>query len=206
MAGGLFELRKDSITGWWVAVVVDREFDPARFRRPAKMLGHEPADCANCHQPPGDGVRVRMLKPDAFTVAGTEREAKEAGHAEREPELGLVGDPPAGDAVLAQLEQPASHRRLRSLAHCLVDFLGGRSLEYGLPPALPSLAPVECCPPHRRAHPSPLLPVWRRAPGDGPAHGPPAGGNYPRPPRPSSPTAAEGLFQPIQGSGCARRR
>ena len=26
MAGGLFELRRDDITGWWVATVVDREF------------------------------------------------------------------------------------------------------------------------------------------------------------------------------------
>jgi UDPglucose--hexose-1-phosphate uridylyltransferase len=109
MAGGLFELRKDSVTGWWVAVVVDREYDPARFRRPAEMLGQEPADCANCHQPPGDGVRVRMLKHDAFTVAGTEREAKESGHEEREPELGLVGDRGSWQTIVAP---PGHHEPL----------------------------------------------------------------------------------------------
>ena len=38
MPRGLFELRKDAITGWWVAVVVDREFDRARFARPAEQL------------------------------------------------------------------------------------------------------------------------------------------------------------------------
>ena len=37
MPGGLFELRRDDITGWWVAVVVDREFDRSRF---ALRAGH----------------------------------------------------------------------------------------------------------------------------------------------------------------------
>ncbi len=31
MAGGLFELRKDAITGWWVATMVDRAFQRDRF-------------------------------------------------------------------------------------------------------------------------------------------------------------------------------
>ena len=30
MSQGLFELRKDAITGWWVATVVDRTFDRER--------------------------------------------------------------------------------------------------------------------------------------------------------------------------------
>ena len=38
MAGGLFELRRDDITGWWVAMVVDRQFDRARFARPARRV------------------------------------------------------------------------------------------------------------------------------------------------------------------------
>ena len=33
MAAGLFELRKDPITGWWVATVVDRAFHRDRFAR-----------------------------------------------------------------------------------------------------------------------------------------------------------------------------
>ena len=36
MAAGLFELRKDAITGWWVATVVDRAFHRDRFARPAR--------------------------------------------------------------------------------------------------------------------------------------------------------------------------
>lgn len=92
MAGGLFELRKDVITGWWVAVVVDRGFERQRFRVAARPVSEPDAPCQNCQQPPGDGVRVRVLKPQAFSVAGTAREARESGHDERGPGLGLVGD------------------------------------------------------------------------------------------------------------------
>ena len=57
MAGGLFELRKDSVTGWWVAVVVDREFQKERFQRPAQHIGQQPDECPNCNLPgPGRGA------------------------------------------------------------------------------------------------------------------------------------------------------
>ena len=36
VAAGLFELRKDAITGWWVATVVDRAFHRDRFALPAE--------------------------------------------------------------------------------------------------------------------------------------------------------------------------
>jgi UDPglucose--hexose-1-phosphate uridylyltransferase len=104
MARGLFELRRDEITGWWVAVVVDREFNLARFRRLAKPLGQDVADCPNCAAA-RDGSGVRMLKPQAFTVAGTEREAREAGAAERDPELGMLGDAGSYQTIIA----PAGH-------------------------------------------------------------------------------------------------
>ena len=100
MARGLFELRKDAVTGWWVAVVVDREFNPERFNRPAKRTGQEIDDCANCAAG-ADGVRLRMLKPDAFIVAGTERELKEAEPEGREPALGLVGDTGSWQTIVA---------------------------------------------------------------------------------------------------------
>lgn len=92
MAGGLFELRRDEITGWWVAVVVDREFDRSRFATHAGRVNADGVPCQNCDVALGDGVFLRTLKPDAFTVAGTRREAKAAGRDEREPALGLVGD------------------------------------------------------------------------------------------------------------------
>jgi UDPglucose--hexose-1-phosphate uridylyltransferase len=117
MARGLFELRKDSITGWWVAVVVDREFDRARFHRPAKFMNQEPADCANCHAE-GEGVRVRMLKPRAFTVAGTEREAREQHLEDRDPELGLVGDSGSWQTIIA----PAGHHEPFSRTSAQVGF------------------------------------------------------------------------------------
>ncbi len=93
MPGGLFELRRDDITGWWVAVVVDREFDRSRFALRAGAVGTAESRCQNCEVAIGDGVFVRMLKPQAFTVAGSEREAREGRRArEQEPGLGLLGE------------------------------------------------------------------------------------------------------------------
>jgi len=71
VSAGLFELRKDPITGWWVATIVDRDFDRSRFARAADAID-DGGDCQNCRLPPGDGVRVRILKDYAFHVVGTE--------------------------------------------------------------------------------------------------------------------------------------
>jgi UDPglucose--hexose-1-phosphate uridylyltransferase len=76
MGAGLFELRRDDITGWWVATVVDREFQRGRFALAAAQVDDDGA-CQNCTQPPGDGVRVRTLKDYAFNVVGTQGEARE---------------------------------------------------------------------------------------------------------------------------------
>ena len=76
MSAGLFELRKDPITGWWVATIVDRDFDRDRFARSAEPVP-DGGDCQNCRIPPGDGVRVRVLKDYAFHVIGTEQEREE---------------------------------------------------------------------------------------------------------------------------------
>ena len=76
MSAGLFELRKDPITGWWVATIVDRDFDRSRFARPATPID-DGGDCQNCRLPEGEGVRVRVLKDYAFHVVGTEQERDE---------------------------------------------------------------------------------------------------------------------------------
>ena len=76
MSAGLFELRKDPITGWWVATIVDRDFDRSRFARAAEAVP-DGGDCQNCRIPPGDGVRLRILKDYAFHVIGTEQERDE---------------------------------------------------------------------------------------------------------------------------------
>jgi galactose-1-phosphate uridylyltransferase len=76
MAAGLFELRKDPITGWWVATVVDRAFHRDRFARAAEQV-EDGGDCQNCRMPAGDGIRLRTLKDYAFHVVGTDDEARE---------------------------------------------------------------------------------------------------------------------------------
>jgi hypothetical protein len=76
MGAGLFELRRDAITGWWVATVVDRQFQRGRFSVAAAAVDDEGA-CQNCTQPPGGGVRVRTLKDFAFHVVGAQDEARE---------------------------------------------------------------------------------------------------------------------------------
>jgi UDPglucose--hexose-1-phosphate uridylyltransferase len=73
VSAGLFELRKDPITGWWVATIVDRDFDRSRFARPAAPID-DAGDCQNCRIPEGDGVRVRVLKDYAFNSVGTEQD------------------------------------------------------------------------------------------------------------------------------------
>jgi UDPglucose--hexose-1-phosphate uridylyltransferase len=95
MPGGLFELRRDDITGWWVATVVEREYDRSRFAQPAELVRPEGGACQNCDRAHHDGVWLRMLRQQAFTIAGGQREHEAAGREEREPEqegLGLLGD------------------------------------------------------------------------------------------------------------------
>jgi len=77
VAAGLFELRKDPITNWWVATVVDRAFHLDRFARAAEPVDDRVFGCANCSTPEGGGIRVRMLKDFAFHVVGTDDDARE---------------------------------------------------------------------------------------------------------------------------------
>ena len=111
MAGGLFELRRDDITGWWVAVVVDRGFDRARFAPEAAPVRDVTGHCQNCKPPPNEGTRIRVLKPQAFTIAGSEldqrrRDEDKAPASEDEGlRLGLVGDIGSWETIVA----PAEH-------------------------------------------------------------------------------------------------
>jgi UDPglucose--hexose-1-phosphate uridylyltransferase len=119
MAGGMFELRRDAITGWWVAVVVERGYDRARFARPAEAV-HQSGSCRNCNDPGGGGVRRWTVKPNAFSVAGTEREAREAAPAGdgRQQALGLVADAGSWGTILAP---PEEHR---AFAHAPAGVVG----------------------------------------------------------------------------------
>ena len=109
MAGGLFELRRDDITGWWVAVVVDREFDRTRFARSARRVRTPDEQCQNCASAPNERAWVRILKPQAFTIAGSEldrRGSRAARGQDRdgEPqdiEMGLLGDVGSWETIAA---------------------------------------------------------------------------------------------------------
>ena len=113
MAGGLFELRRDDITGWWVAVVVDREFHRSRFAREAAPVHDFGGRCQNCEPGANDRTRTRVLKPTAFTVAGSELErrrrdeGKEPSVEEPELRMGLMGDLGSWETIVAPFEHHA---------------------------------------------------------------------------------------------------
>ena len=79
MSRGLFELRKDSITGWWVAVVVDRDFERERFLGRPTDQGETLEDCPNCRLAAGrrrfaadaEGRRVHRRRHGARGTRGT---------------------------------------------------------------------------------------------------------------------------------------
>jgi UDPglucose--hexose-1-phosphate uridylyltransferase len=122
MPAGLFELRKDAITGWWVATIVDREFDRDRFRRTAEPVDDR-GDCRNCREPVGDGPRLRMLKDFAFDVVGTEDEARD-----RHADVAhlTLGDARAAGSWSTVVAPPAEHRRLDEVPAAVVrDLLAG---------------------------------------------------------------------------------
>jgi UDPglucose--hexose-1-phosphate uridylyltransferase len=120
MGAGLFELRKDPITGWWVATVVDRAFDRERFARRAEPVDDRVFGCANCSTPEGSGVRVRMLKDFAFHVVGTGEEA-------RELDRGLVQvaltEARATGSWRTILAPPKEHRPLHAVGNDLIEAL-----------------------------------------------------------------------------------
>lgn len=117
MAAGLFELRKDPMTGWWVATVVDREFHRDRFATPAEPIddgGH----CANCAEPEGDGVRLRVLKDFAFHVVGTDSEARALAAG-----LGQVSiaEARAAGSWRTVVAPPREHRPLHAVGSTVIE-------------------------------------------------------------------------------------
>jgi UDPglucose--hexose-1-phosphate uridylyltransferase len=120
---GLFELRKDAITGWWVATVVDRMFERERFATPAQPI-EDRGDCFNCRLPPGEGIRLRTLKDFAFTIAGTEEEAR--------ARVGSVAQVTISDARAAGswrtvVAPPGEHRALHAVGSATIEGLLARS-------------------------------------------------------------------------------
>ncbi len=119
MSAGLFELRKDPITGWWVATIVDRDFDRSRFARPALPID-DGDDCQNCRTPPGDGVRLRILKDYAFNVVGTE---DERGDQDRGVAQLTVSDARAAGSWRTIAAPPGEHRPLAQVGPLAEELL-----------------------------------------------------------------------------------
>ena len=126
MAAGLFELRKDPITGWWVATVVDRAFHRDRFARAAEPIDDAMFGCANCSNPPGDGVRLRMLKDFAFHVVGTDEQARDLDRDHGLAQVSLAQARATGSwrTVVAP---PKEHRPLHAVGSELIEGLVTRA-------------------------------------------------------------------------------
>ena len=123
MSQGLFELRKDAITGWWVATIIDRTFARERFATPAAQIDDR-GDCFNCRLPPGEGIRLRTLKDFAFTVAGTEEEARARGAAIAQV---TIDDARAAGAWRTVVAPPGEHRPLHAVGNATIEGLLRRS-------------------------------------------------------------------------------
>jgi UDPglucose--hexose-1-phosphate uridylyltransferase len=122
VAAGLFELRKDAVTGWWVATVVDRAFHRDRFARSADPID-DGGDCQNCRLPAGDGVRLRTLKDFAFHVVGTGEQAREL---EQSVAQVSIGDARASGSWRTIVAPPGEHRPLHAVgSETIVALLSG---------------------------------------------------------------------------------
>ncbi len=122
MSQGLFELRKDAITGWWVATMVDRTFARERFATPALPV-EDRGDCFNCRLPAGEGIRLRTLKDFAFTVAGTEEEARARGASVAQV---TMADARAAGAWRTVVAPPGEHRPLHAVGSAIIEGLLAR--------------------------------------------------------------------------------
>jgi galactose-1-phosphate uridylyltransferase len=116
MGAGLFELRRDAITGWWVATVVDRQFNRGRFALAAAPVDDGGA-CQNCNQPPGDGIRTRTLKDYAFHTVGSLDEAREL---ERSLAQVALSQARASGSWRTIVAPPGEHRPLQKVGRDLL--------------------------------------------------------------------------------------
>jgi UDPglucose--hexose-1-phosphate uridylyltransferase len=119
VTAGLFELRKDPITSWWVATVVDRAFHRDRFARPAEPVD-DGGDCQNCRQPEGDGIRLRVLKDYAFHTVGTEDEARELDRSVAQVAIAQARATGSWKTVVAP---PGEHRPLHAVGQATIEAL-----------------------------------------------------------------------------------
>ena len=118
MAAGLFELRRDPITNWWVATVVDRAFHRDRFARAAEPIDDSVFGCANCTTPDGGGIRMRMLKDFAFHVIGTGDDARELDRGLAQVALAQARATGSWRTIVAP---PKEHRALYAVGNVMIE-------------------------------------------------------------------------------------
>jgi UDPglucose--hexose-1-phosphate uridylyltransferase len=123
MAAGLFELRKDPITGWWVATIVDRAFHRDRFARSAEPID-DGDDCQNCRLPTGPGIRLRTLKDFAFHVVGTNQEARVLDGSVAQVALSQARASGSWRTIVAP---PGEHRPLHAVGNEIIEGLVGQA-------------------------------------------------------------------------------
>ncbi|HSL32926.1 MAG TPA: hypothetical protein VK871_04700 [Candidatus Limnocylindrales bacterium] len=123
MTAGLFELRKDPITGWWVATIVDRAFHRDRFARAAEAVD-DGGDCQNCRLPAGDGIRIRTLKDYAFHVVGTNEEARELDGTLVQVALSQARASGSWRTIVAPVGE---HRPLHAVGNAIIEGLVGEA-------------------------------------------------------------------------------
>jgi UDPglucose--hexose-1-phosphate uridylyltransferase len=99
-----------------VATVVDRQFHQERFSLRAELVDDGGA-CQNCSQPPGDGVRLRILKDYAFHVVGTNEEAREV---ERSLAQVALSQARASGSWRTIVAPPGEHRPLQVIGSGLL--------------------------------------------------------------------------------------
>ncbi len=113
---GMFELRRDPVTGWWSAIVTDRAFEHASFTMEAAPV--EGTHCRHCDDSPegdDDAVRRVVLRPNAFEIvprrAGVEPPGRAAAGGVARPAR-VVGDRgrAAGPPRAVRGRRPASRR------------------------------------------------------------------------------------------------
>ena len=124
MSAGLFELRKDPITGWWVATIVDRDFDRSRFARAAAPID-DGGDCQNCRTPAGR--RRPRPRPQGLRVP-RDRHRAGAGRARprASPRSRVAGARAAGSwrTIAAP---PGEHRPLAQVGDVAEQMLAARA-------------------------------------------------------------------------------
>ncbi|MDQ3879670.1 MAG: hypothetical protein M3295_01100 [Chloroflexota bacterium] len=126
----MFELRRDPVTGWWSAVVVDRAFEQSSFAVAAAAV--EGTHCRHCDESPGastdgggGGVRRVTLRHDAFHLIDQSKDsAAQMSLSEVEAALGsweILVAPRGHHERLADAAPPLAAALLRGLRDAMRD-------------------------------------------------------------------------------------